>query len=113
MKVRDAVEFLHKNHPEIIVDGEIQANFATNPEILKKQFPFSDLVDQNVNTLIFPNLSSGNMAYKLLFELGGAEIMGPILLGTKKPMHVLPLDCSVREIVNLATLAVVQAQELG
>jgi malate dehydrogenase (oxaloacetate-decarboxylating)(NADP+) len=84
IKVRDAVEFLHKNHPEIIVDGEIQANFATNPEILKKQFPFSDLVDQNVNTLIFPNLSSGNMAYKLLFELGGAEIMGPILLGTKK-----------------------------
>ena len=113
VKVRDAVAFLHKNHPELSVDGEIQANFATNPEILKKQFPFSTLADHNVNTLIFPNLSSGNMAYKLLFELGGAEIMGPILLGTKKPMHVLPLDCSVREIVNLATLAVVQAQEIG
>jgi malate dehydrogenase (oxaloacetate-decarboxylating)(NADP+) len=113
VKVRDAVAFLHKNHPDLSVDGEIQANFATNPEILKKQFPFSTLADHNVNTLIFPNLSSGNMAYKLLFELGGAEIMGPILLGTKKPMHVLPLDCSVREIVNLATLAVVQAQEIG
>jgi malate dehydrogenase (oxaloacetate-decarboxylating)(NADP+) len=112
-KVREAVEFLHKNHPDLIVDGEIQANFATNNDLLKTQFPFSTLADKHVNTLIFPNLSSGNTAYKLLYELGGAEIIGPILLGIKKPMHVLPLDCSVREIINLATIAVVQAQELG
>lgn len=109
-KVRAAVDFLHKNHPDLIVDGEIQANFAVNNELMKEQFPFSKLVDQNVNTLIFPNLSSGNIAYKLMQELGGAEVIGPILLGMKKPMHVLPLGCSVSEIINLATIAVIDAQ---
>ncbi len=112
-KVRDAVNYLHRNHPDIIVDGELQANFATNASLLKDQFPFSTLANKNVNTLIFPNLSSGNIAYKLIYEIGGAEVIGPILLGLKKPMHVLPLDCSVREIVNLATIAVVEAQELS
>lgn len=111
-KVRDAVAQLHKGYPDLIVDGELQANFATNNEILKEQFPFSTLVDKNVNTLIFPNLASGNIAYKLMFELGSAEVIGPILLGLKKPMHVLPLDCSVREIINLTTIAVVEAQEV-
>ncbi|TNE74666.1 NADP-dependent malic enzyme [bacterium] len=109
-KVKEAVEYLHKHHPEIIVDGEIQANFAVNKDLMKEQFPFSTLVDNNVNTLIFPNLSSGNIAYKLMQELGGAELIGPILLGMKKPMHVLPLGCSVKEIINLATIAVVDAQ---
>jgi malate dehydrogenase (oxaloacetate-decarboxylating)(NADP+) len=109
-KVRKAVAYLHKNHPDIIVDGEVQANFAVNKTLLKEQFPFSYLVDKNVNTLIFPNLSSGNIAYKLMQELGGAELTGPILLGLKKPVHVLPLGCSVNEIINLATIAVVDAQ---
>jgi malate dehydrogenase (oxaloacetate-decarboxylating)(NADP+) len=109
-KVRKAVDYLHKNHPDIIVDGEVQANFAVNKTLLKEQFPFSSLVDKNVNTLIFPNLSSGNIAYKLMQELGGAELTGPILLGLKKPVHVLPLGCSVNEIINLATIAVVDAQ---
>ncbi|MCB1176604.1 MAG: NADP-dependent malic enzyme [Leptospiraceae bacterium] len=109
-KVRHAVNYLHKNHPDLIVDGELQANFATNSELLKEQFPFSTLIDHQVNTLIFPNLSAGNIAYKLIYEIGGAEVIGPILLGLKKPMHVLPLNCSVREIVNLSTIAVVEAQ---
>lgn len=109
-KVREAVSYLHKNHPELIVDGEIQANFAVNNELMNEQFPFSKLVDKQVNTLIFPNLSSGNIAYKLMQELGGAEVIGPILLGMKKPMHVLPLGCSVSEIINLATIAVVDSQ---
>ena len=109
-KVRKAVDYLHKNHPDLIVDGEVQANFAVNKTLLKEQFPFSNLVDKNVNTLIFPNLSSGNIAYKLMQELGGAELTGPILLGLKKPVHVLPLGCSVNEIINLATIAVVDAQ---
>lgn len=109
-KVKKAVDYLHKNHPELIVDGEIQANFAVNNELMKEQFPFSKLVDKQVNTLIFPNLSSGNIAYKLMQELGSAELIGPILLGMKKPMHVLPLGCSVTEIINLATIAVIDAQ---
>lgn len=109
-KVRKAVAYLHKNHPELLVDGEVQANFAVNNELLKEQFPFSTLIDKNVNTLIFPNLSSGNIAYKLMQELGNAELTGPILLGLKKPVHVLPLGCSVNEIINLATIAVIDAQ---
>ena len=112
-KMREAVSYLHRNHPEINVDGEVQANFATNNVLLKEQFPFSTLVDKKVNTLIFPNLSSGNIAYKLMQEIGGAEVIGPILLGLKKPMHVLPLGCSVQEIINLATIAVVEAHELN
>lgn len=109
-KVKKAVDYLHKNHPDLIVDGEIQANFAVNNELMKEQFPFSKLVEKQVNTLIFPNLSSGNIAYKLMQELGNAELIGPILLGMKKPMHVLPLGCSVTEIINLATIAVIDAQ---
>lgn len=112
-KVKKAVEILHKNHPDLIVDGEIQANFALNNDLMKEQFPFSTLIDKNVNTLIFPNLSSGNIAYKLMQELGGAEITGPVLVGLKKPMHVLPLGCSVNEIINLATIAVVDAQTMA
>ena len=109
-KVGEAVKILHKNYPGLIVDGDIQANFAINNELLKEQFPFSTLVDKDVNTFIFPNLASGNIAYKLLQELGGAEAIGPVLMGLKKPVHVLQLGSSVREIVNMITIAVVDAQ---
>jgi malate dehydrogenase (oxaloacetate-decarboxylating)(NADP+) len=109
-KVRDAVDILHKNYPGMIVDGDMQANFALNNELLKEQFPFSDLVDKKVNTLIFPNLASGNIAYKLIQEIGAAEAIGPVLIGLKKPVHILQLGSSVREIVNMVTIAVVDAQ---
>ncbi|MBL1407717.1 NADP-dependent malic enzyme [Sphingobacterium faecale] len=109
-KVREAVKLIHKNHPEIIVDGELQANFALNKEMLDSNFPFSTLKGESANTLIFPSLASGNIAYKLLQEVGNAEAVGPILLGMNKPVHVLQLDSSVREIVNMVTIAVVDAQ---
>ncbi len=109
-KVRDAVSILHKNHPALIVDGDLQANFAANNSLLKEQFPFSTLVNKNVNTFIFPNLASGNIAYKLMQELGGAEAIGPVLMGLNKPVHVLQLGSSVREIVNMVIIAVVDAQ---
>jgi malate dehydrogenase (oxaloacetate-decarboxylating)(NADP+) len=110
IKVREAVKILHENHPHLKVDGEIQANFAVNNAMLKEQFPFSTLVGHQVNTLIFPNLAAGNIAYKLLQEIGESEAIGPLLLGMKKPVHVLQLGSSVREIVNMITLAVVDAQ---
>jgi len=110
IKIREAVKILHEKHPHLKVDGELQANFAVNNEMLKEQFPFSTLVGQKVNTLIFPNLAAGNIAYKLLQEIGESEAIGPLLLGMKKPVHVLQLGSSVREIVNMITLAVVDAQ---
>jgi malate dehydrogenase (oxaloacetate-decarboxylating)(NADP+) len=94
----------------MIVDGEMQANFAINGELLKEQFSFSDLVGKKVNTLIFPNLESGNIAYKLMQELGGAEAIGPILIGMKKPVHVLQFGSSVQEILNMVVISVVDAQ---
>ena len=94
----------------MIVDGEMQANFAINGDLLKEQFSFSDLVDKKVNTLIFPNLESGNIAYKLMQELGKVEAIGPILIGMKKPVHILQLGSTVREIVNMVVIAVVDAQ---
>jgi malate dehydrogenase (oxaloacetate-decarboxylating)(NADP+) len=109
-RVREAVAYLHKNHPELIVDGEMQANIAINPELRNEQFPFSKLENKKVNTFIFPNLVSGNIAYKLIQELGAAEAIGPILIGMKKPVHILQLGSSVREIVNMVTIAVVDAQ---
>lgn len=109
-KVRQAVKILHEKYPEIVVDGEMQANFAMNPDLLKDNYPFSTLVGAPANVLIFPNLESGNIAYKLLQELGGAEAVGPILLGLKKPVHVLQLGSSVSEIVNMVTIAVVDVQ---
>lgn len=109
-KMREATEILHKNYPGMIVDGEMQANFALNDELMKEQFPFSDLADKKVNTLIFPNLASGNIAYKLIQEMGGAEAIGPVLIGMKKPVHIVQLGSSVREIVNMVTIAVVDAQ---
>ena len=109
-KVRKAVDILHRQYPEILVDGEMQGNFAINNELLKDNFPFSTLVNAPANTLIFPNLESGNITYKLLQELGGAEAVGPILLGLNKPVHIVQLGSSVREIVNMVTIAVVDVQ---
>ena len=110
-KVRLATDILHNEHPEIIADGEIQANFALNSTLLKDNFGFSNLNGKAANTLVFPNLESGNIAYKLLQEVGDAEAVGPVLLGMNKPVHVLQLDSSVREIVNMVTIAVVDAIE--
>jgi len=109
-KTRKAVKILHEKYPEIIVDGEMQGNFAINNAMLKDNFPFSRLADAPANTLVFPNLESGNIAYKLLQELGGAEAVGPILLGLKKPVHIVQLGSSVREIVNMVTIAVLDVQ---
>jgi malate dehydrogenase (oxaloacetate-decarboxylating)(NADP+) len=108
--LREAIAILHQEHPDLIVDGEVQANIALNKEIMEEQFPFSPLKTGNVNTLIFPNLASGNIAYKLMQEMGTAEAIGPVLLGLKKSVHILQLGSSVREIVNMVTLAVADAQ---
>jgi len=109
-KTRLATALLKQKYPDMIVDGEMQANFAMNSELLQGNYPFSTLKGSPANTLIFPNLESGNIAYKLLQELGNVEAVGPILLGLNKPVHVLQLDSSVREIVNMVTIAVVDAQ---
>jgi malate dehydrogenase (oxaloacetate-decarboxylating)(NADP+) len=108
--VKQAVSILHKERPDIIADGEIQANFALDIKKRKELFPFSLLSKYRVNTLIFPNLSAGNIAYKFIQEMSDIETIGPVLLGMKKPVHVLQLGSSVREIVNMVTLAVVDAQ---
>ena len=96
--------------PSLICDGDVQGILAFNKEILKDNYPFTELLDGEVNTLIFPNLAAGNIAYNLLQEVGGADAIGPILLGLKKPVHILQLGSSVRSIVNMALIAVVDAQ---
>lgn len=110
-RVRQTITHLHQAYPDLNVDGEIQMNFALNKELRSQKFPFTQLENRDVNTIIFPNLTSGNIAFKLMQEIGGAEVVGPILMGMKKPVHVVPTECSVREIVNMATIAVVDAQE--
>ena len=110
LKMREATRILHKEHPEIVVDGEVQANFALNKEMLKDYFSFSQLANKKTNTLIFPNLSAGNIAYKLVKEMNQLDAVGPILLGMKKPCHILQIGSSVREILNMITLAVVDVQ---
>ena len=110
-KVRDAIGILHDKYPELVVDGEIQTDFALNKSLRKSQFPFSLLGGQNVNTLIFPNLESANITYKLLKELHAAESIGPIMLGLRKAVHILQLGASVEEIVNMTAVAVIDAQE--
>ena len=109
-QVRDAVAILHRDHPTLIVDGDLQANFAINNEMLAEHFPFSKLVGGAANTLIFPYLTAGNIAYKLIQELAGAEAIGPILMGLDKSIHVLQLGSSVNEIVNMTAIAVIDAQ---
>lgn len=108
--VRNAVARIKEQHPGLIIDGEMQAGVAFNKDLLRENYPFSDLVDESPNTLIFPNLSAGNIAYHLLQEIGGSEAVGPILLGLNKPVHVLQLGSSVRQIVNMVAIAVVEAQ---
>lgn len=110
-KVRAAVKFLHEKHPELQVDGELQADFALNSEMLKSKFPFSKLAGKKVNTLIFPNLESANITYKLLKELHKVDSIGPIMMGMDKPVHIFQLGASVEEMVNMVAVAVVDAQE--
>jgi malate dehydrogenase (oxaloacetate-decarboxylating)(NADP+) len=111
MLMREARSLVKQKNPSLIVDGEMQGMFAFNKEILADNYPFSELVDGgDVNTLIFPNLSAGNIAYNLLQEVGGADSIGPVLLGLKKPVHVLQLGSSVRSILNMVLIAVVDAQ---
>ena len=109
-KGAEAVAMLHEMHPEVMIDGEMQANFALNKELRTERYPFSKLGNRDVNTLIFPNLSSGNIAYKMMQEIGSSEAIGPVLMGLKKPVHVLQLSSSVREIIDMTTIAVVDAQ---
>ena len=111
--VRNAVDRIKKMHPDMIIDGEVQAGVAFNKELLKENYPFSDLVNESPNVLIFPNLAAGNIAYHLLQEVGGAEAVGPILLGLRKPVYVLQLGSTVRQIVNIIALSVVEAQVKG
>jgi len=110
-KIQDAVSYIHRHFPHVVIDGELQADFALNPEMLAKEFPFSKLNGKKVNVLIFPNLESANITYKLLKQLDGAESIGPIILGFKKPAHILQLGASVDEMVNMAAVAVVDAQQ--
>jgi malate dehydrogenase (oxaloacetate-decarboxylating)(NADP+) len=108
--VAEARKIVKSKMPSLIVDGEVQAGVALSKEMMKENYPFSELVDQDVNTLIFPNLAAGNIAYNLLKELEVADAVGPILLGLKKPVHVLQLGSSIRSIINMAQIAVVDAQ---
>ncbi len=110
-KVKEAVASLHASHPNLLVDGDLQMDFALNSEMLEKTFPFSKLVGKKVNTLIFPNLESANITYKLLKELNKSESIGPIMMGMRKPVHILQLGASVDEIVNMTTIAVIDAQQ--
>ncbi|MEO5647551.1 MAG: NADP-dependent malic enzyme [Chitinophagaceae bacterium] len=111
--VAKARSIVKSKAPDLIVDGEVQANVAFNKEIMKDNYPFSELVNQDVNTLIFPNLAAGNVAYNLLQEVGGADAIGPILLGLNKPIHILQLGSQVRSIFNMVTIAVIDAQTKG
>jgi malate dehydrogenase (oxaloacetate-decarboxylating)(NADP+) len=108
--VREAVAILHKDYPELCVDGEMQANYAFNKRLRQEIFAFSKLGGEDVNTVIFPDLNSGNIAYKMMQELGGAEVIGPIVTGLRKPIQVLQMASSVREIVNMAAITVIDAQ---
>jgi malate dehydrogenase (oxaloacetate-decarboxylating)(NADP+) len=112
-KMSKACELIRQKDPTLIVDGEMQAFLAFNKELLKENYPFSNLVDKDVNTLIFPNLSSGNIAYNLLSEIGKFELIGPILMGLNKPVHILQLGSSVRQICNMVAMAVIDAQGQG
>ena len=110
-KVREAVAYLHRRHPDLSVDGELQTDFALNSDLLKSNFPFSRLANKKVNALIFPNLESANITYKLLKELNNAESIGPIMMGLKKPVHIIQFGASVDEIVNMTAVAVIDAQQ--
>ncbi|ALM08909.1 malic enzyme [Sediminicola sp. YIK13] len=110
-KVKQAVKILHESNPDLVVDGEVQIDFALNKELHQSKFPFSKLAGKNVNTLVFPNLESANITYKLLKELNKADSIGPIMVGLSKSVHIMQLGASVDEIVNMSAVAVVDAQE--
>lgn len=110
-KIQDAISYIHRHFPHVNIDGELQADFALNPAMLAKEFPFSKLNGKKVNVLIFPNLESANITYKLLKQIDGSESIGPIILGFKKPAHIIQLGASVDEMVNMAAVAVVDAQQ--
>ncbi|RHJ95066.1 NADP-dependent malic enzyme [Parabacteroides bouchesdurhonensis] len=109
LKVHEAINYLHKNYPEIVIDGEMQVNFALDKKLRDEMYPFNKLKGQDVNTLVFPNLSSANSAYKLLDTLGVTETIGPIQMGLNKPIHFTDVESSTRDILNLTTVAVVDA----
>ena len=114
--VHEAVEIMQERYPELLIDGEMQVHFALNKKLRDKNFPFNRLKGKDVNTLVFPNLSSANTAYRTLLEMGSAEIIGPIQIGLNKPVHMTTIDASVRDIVNLTTVAVMDAavyQKMG
>jgi len=110
-KVSKAVKFIHENYPDIVIDGEIQADFALSRTMRNEKFPFTKLHHKKVNGLIFPNLNSANISYKLIKRLNNIDSIGPIVMGLKKPVHILQLGASVDEIVNMVCVAVVDAQE--
>lgn len=110
LRVKEAVQLLHQQNPDLIVDGEMQANYALNGKLRYSRYPFNKLGDKDANTLIFPNLSSGNITYKILQALGPSEAIGPILMGMNRPIHILQRDSSVREIINMTAIAVIDAQ---
>ena len=109
LKVHEAIDYLHTNYPEMVIDGEMQVNFALDKKLRDDMYPFNKLNGKDVNTLVFPNLSSANSAYKLLLEMGVAETIGPIQMGLNKPIHFTDVESSTRDIVNLTTVAVVDA----
>jgi len=108
-KVQDAVRILNERHPDLVVDGEMQADTAVVPYIAREDYPWST-IQGDANVLIFPNLDAANAAYKLLWRVGGAEVIGPILQGLAKPVHVLQRGVDVNDIVNMAAIAVIDAQ---
>ncbi len=108
--VHEAIDFLHKNHPDMLIDGEMQVNFALDKDLRHEKFPFSKIDGMHVNTLIFPNLSSANICYKMMLEIGMSETIGPIQMGLNKPIHILNVESSVRDILNMVTVAVIDAQ---
>lgn len=111
-EVHEAVQILHNNYPEIVVDGEMQVHYALNKELRDKTFPFNKLFGKDVNTLVFPNLSAANTIYRMMLEMGVADHIGPIQMGLNKPIHFTSIDASVRDIVNLTTVAVLDAAVL-
>lgn len=107
--VHDAVRFLQEKYPDLLIDGEMQVNFALDKKLRDRKFPFSRLFNKDVNTLVFPNLSSANVAYKLLQEMSSGESIGPIQMGLNKPVHFTDIESSVRDIVNITAIAVIDA----
>jgi len=110
-KLMEVVQYLHKEYPKLIIDGEIQANVALDPELMQQSYPFSKLIEKRVNTLIFPDLGSANIAYKLLNKVAKFDVIGPVLSGMKKPVHILQMGSSVNEIVDMIMIAVMDAQK--